>query len=540
MKPILLLYPPFEGKNILKSRAPFPIGPLYISAYLKKQGIEAFVKDFSYPSTKHRTKRPEQLKTGQPNYFRFGHTDLEIRKWLRSNLKKYHNIIGVSSLMSSNWSGGYRLIDTIKSVSPESVVIIGGPHATAFPDHVTKYSKADYICIGEGEDAFYKFLKGEKHEAIVKPGKLFEGRTNFFKSLDDIPFPERTMLMDDRKTKDMYMTFSRGCPHKCSFCGSYLIQGRIWRNKSVDRIIEEIDFYYKEWGIRHFIVEDDNPCPGKKGMKHIKEMCKRIITDLPKIKLSVSHGIPVYATADKELCELLWLAGFRNMVFPLESTDPNVLKDMNKEFTPPNWKKAVKTWKYEKNHPTEIIIGYPFVETIETMLRTIIAIAEVKGRAWASHFRLNKGTPMFKRCLDAGYVKEDYDPINTQAFYIKTERFNLQDLKDIMAISRGVNFATENGFDPFKEKVDCNSFANFRMPKNVGDVVAEGKFKFKRSQNTTASIMLTATGKFDGKPIVAYDNERLTYKGSKPNKVYNELKYILTGKKSKEIGDFLK
>ena len=245
--------------------------------------------------------------------------------------------------MSSNWSGGYKLIDIIKEVSPKSVVVIGGPHATAFPDHVIKYSQSDYICIGEGEDAFYQFLRNKRHEAIIRSGESLPYRTNFFKILDNLPFPKRELLIDNRETKDMYVTFSRGCPHKCSFCGSYLIQGRRWRNKSVDRVIKEIKFYYKKWGVRHFIVEDDNPCPGSRGIKHFKEICKRIISDIPKIKISVSHGIPVYATADKELCKLMWLAGFRRMSFPLESTDKKVLKDMKKIILRKTGGKVLKT-----------------------------------------------------------------------------------------------------------------------------------------------------------------------------------------------------
>lgn len=540
MKPVLLLYPPFEGKNYLKSRSPFPIGPLYIAAYLKKKGIQSFVKDFSYPPEKHKTKRPEQLKTGQPNYFRFGYTNLAIEKWLKKNLKKYHNTIGVSSLMSSNWSGAYKLIDIIKKVSLESAVVIGGPHATAFPDHVAKHSQSDYICIGEGEDVFYQFLKNRQHEAIIRSGESMPHRTNFFESLDNLPFPKRELLMDNRKTKDMYVTFSRGCPHKCSFCGSYLIQGRRWRHKSVSRVTEEIDFYYKEWEVRHFIIEDDNPCVGSKGINHLKKICKRIVAEIPKIKLSVSHGIPVYATADKELCKLMWKAGFRRMSFPLESTDERVLKDMNKENTPKNWMKGIRNWKWEDHSPTQIILGYPFRETIETMLKTMIDIAEEKCLVWASHFRLNKGTPLFKRCLDMGYINKDYDPINTQSFFLETERFTIKDLRELMQISRAINFAVEYDCNPFKEVMENKYFNSFKIPKKEGDVVAKGMFKFKKNQNITSSIMLTATGKFSGRPFCSYrDPDTIIYKGEKESRVYNSLKFLLTGKKIRKISDYL-
>lgn len=538
MRPVLLLFPPYEGKSYLVTRRPFPLGLLYIAAYLKKNNIRSEVWDFSYPANKLKTVRPPQLKTKQPNYWRWGWSNDEIFTWLKINLKKYHSTIGVSSLMSSNWTGAYKIIEIIKEIAPKSKIIIGGPHATVFPQHVAQYSKADFICIGEGEESFYHFLQGKKHEGIIRSGNHAKARRAFIKNLDVLPFPKRNLLKDSRITKELYVTFSRGCPHKCSFCGSHLIQGRQWRHKNIDRVLKEIKFYYDHWDVRKFIVEDDNPCPGKNGIKHLKEICKRVIAEIPKAKLLVSHGLPVYALADKELCALLWKAGFRRMSFPVESTNPKVLKDMNKEQVLKNWKVATKNWsKYEKHLPIQVIFGYPFVQTITTMLQTMIDIAAIHGRVWASWFRMNPSIGLFDRSKKAGYIPDDYDPINTQAFYIETPRFTINDLKEIMQIGQGVNFSTSYECNPFKEVLDCKSFFDFTIPKKDGDVITKGSFKFRKGQNITASIMLTAMGKFNGRPMVSFgkDNNTLIYKGIKSSKVYDELKYLLTGRRKKNI-----
>jgi hypothetical protein len=543
MTSVLLIYPPFEGKNYLKKRSPFPIGPLYMAAFLKDKGIDALVVDFSWPPKKRKTQRPSQLKTGQSNYFRFGWTDLQIKKFLIWHAKNY-DYIGVSSLMSSNWSGGYKVIDLVKETTGQDV-IIGGPHATVFPEHVIKHSKADYICIGEGEAAMWAHCTGVKHPAIIKTkGKLQHHSVghSFIDNMNMLPFPNRSLLYDDRTTKELYITFSRGCPHKCSFCGSHLIQGRTWRHKDIDTCIKEVHFYIKEWGVKKFIVEDDNPCPGKKGIKHLKKFCQRIINEFPKLRFEVSHGIPVYATADKELCDLMWKAGFREMTFPIESTDIHVLRDMKKADTPNHWRQGIKNWRYEKNHPAQIILGYPFVETITTMLTTMLDIAHVKGRIWASHFRLNKGTPLFDRCLSAKYISDTYDPVNTQSFYIETERFKIKDLQELMQISRGINFATERGFNPIEKVPECTDFYDFTLPEKPGDVVAKGRFKFVRGQNYLASILIARLGKStQGRPICSFGSSRdiIIYKGEKPSVVYDSLIEILTGRKRKTIEDFL-
>ena len=285
-------------------------------------------------------------------------------------------------------------------------------------------------------------------------------------------------------------------------------------------------------------MEDDNPCPGEKGITYLKTICERIASELPKAKLLVSHGLPVYALADKELCSLLWQAGFRRMSFPVESTDPKVLKDMNKEQVLQNWKKAVKNWsKYEKHLPIQVIFGYPFCDGIKTMLQTTMDIASIYGRVWASWFRLNPNIELFDRCVKAGYVPDDYDPINTQAFYIETPRFTIKDLREIMQIGQGVNFTTEYEQNPFKEILNCKYFYDFTIPKKEGDVIAKGSFKFRKGQNIAAGIMLTATGKFNGRPMVSFNENStaLIYKGLKPSRVYNELRYMLTGKRQPNI-----
>jgi radical SAM superfamily enzyme YgiQ (UPF0313 family) len=531
MKPILLLYPPYEGKLYWNPRPPFPLGPLYMAAYLREKGIEAVVKDFHYPPEKHKTVRPEKLDTGQPTYLRWGYTDLQIRKWLRDNLHKYHKTIGVSSLMSSNYTGAYKLIKLIKKIKPDADVVIGGIHATFYPDHVLKNADVSHVFLGESELSFYRYIKWVekgKHKSAPKiiPFELV-------RDMDSLPFPERDLLLDDRETKQMYVTFTRGCPHRCSFCVVHKQSGKRWRNKSVPRVIEEINFYCEEWNSKHFLIEDDNPCPGTKGIKYLSKICKGIIKDVPHklLKFEIIHGVPMYVTADKDLSKLMWQAGFRNMCYPLESSNEEVLKHMGKDFTLENWKAAMKNWsKYEKFRPTTIILGYPFVDTIQSVLKTIIDVTKQYSWVSAQYFRLYHGTPIFDECLKRGYVSDDYDPINTQNFYIKTKEFELKDLKEIMSLARGVKFGIErdkcNVFAD--EDFIPKSFKNFKVPEKEGDVIAEGSFGWRRSQNHCAAVILMRYKDFRGRPVISFDGKyKLVYKGVKKSKVYMHLNKVL-------------
>lgn len=542
MKRFIMYYPPYAGRFYLKNRPPFPLGPLSIATYLKAHGINAIVKDYGFPNDTHSLALPNTNKK-VPLY---GWDFDDIAKDLLDGRNTPKDIVGVSSLMSTSYYSAYKLVDIIKTLYPKTKVIMGGPHATIFPEHVFKHSLADFVCIGEGEAPMLEFLTEGSHPHIVTRETLHH-IPYLHEDINDIQ-PLDHDLLDDIKDEDassyartnsMMVAFSRGCPMKCEFCTSHLIQGRKWRNKTVDNAMKEILYYHKHWRAKKFEIEDDNLCPGNAGKKWLVELCNRIIKSKESGELSrsvrfhVPHGIPVKALSDKKLCAIMWHAGFRNMVFPLESTNPNVLSDMNKQGTYEDWLTATENWSFEINHPAEIILGYPFVETIETMLNTMLDIAHNYGRVWASHFRLNRNTKLFDRCLEAGYVSEIYDPLAMNSFFVETERFNIVDLKELMAISRGINYGIELGFDAFHD--NPNNFVSkpftFYTNATLNKTVATGSFAFRRGQTTFASLILA---RFDHpyKPLLRVNeaNTEIIYTGSRPSRVYSELNKLLRKK----------
>jgi len=138
--------------------------------------------------------------------------------------------------------------------------IFGGPHATFFPNFV-KEDGVDAICIGEGEGAIVELCNrmdsGEDITSIenlwVKDseGKIWENPVrDYIKDLDDIPFPDRSILYDKypecRGSKFKFFMASRGCPYKCTYCFNhyyhkiYKGKGRTVRVRSVDNLIDEI------------------------------------------------------------------------------------------------------------------------------------------------------------------------------------------------------------------------------------------------------------------------------------------------------------
>lgn len=81
----------------------------------------------------------------------------QIQSITEDLLKHSPRIIGIGVYI---WNAAQtsELIQTIKKVSPQTIIVLGGPEAGYLP-HRVDFSKADYIISGEGEVAFYELCK---------------------------------------------------------------------------------------------------------------------------------------------------------------------------------------------------------------------------------------------------------------------------------------------------------------------------------------------------------------------------------------------
>jgi radical SAM superfamily enzyme YgiQ (UPF0313 family) len=147
----------------------------------------------------------------------------------------------------------------LKERFPEVLTLMGGPHATYFPE-VIYTPGIDVVCRGEGEDAAVELVdaldRGQDHRAIADlwvkhEGKVYKNEARSLRrDLDSIPFPPRDLLYeyDDRLRRRPLKSFTtnRGCPFPCSYCfNPSLVEhyGPTWskvRIRSPENVVEEI------------------------------------------------------------------------------------------------------------------------------------------------------------------------------------------------------------------------------------------------------------------------------------------------------------
>ncbi|MDQ6954532.1 MAG: DUF4080 domain-containing protein [Mariprofundaceae bacterium] len=137
-----------------------------------------------------------------------------------------------------------ELIQTLKKISPETIIILGGPEVSYDPIRINM-SVADYIIRGEGELAFYEVCKTILNHQMPVTRVVDAGTV----SLDAIELPYRYYTDEDVKNRHIYVEASRGCPFSCEFCLSS-IDHRV-RNLFINRLLDEFEILWRR-GVRNF------------------------------------------------------------------------------------------------------------------------------------------------------------------------------------------------------------------------------------------------------------------------------------------------
>lgn len=244
-----------------------------------------------------------------------------------------------------------EIVEKVKSYDKSIITIGGGPHSSSLPKETLKDSKIDMTVVGEGEETLLEIVSGKSIQSIrglcFKKNKkiLLNPRRELIKNLDDLPLPAwdlfdikkyKTSGLTSRKSPVGPIETSRGCPFGCIFC-SKSVFGRTWRAKSVDRVVNEIE-YMLECGFKEIHVMDDG---FSNDMKRAKNICDEITRRGLDFPWSLINGIRI-DRIDKKLFEKMKKAGCYMVSFGIESGCQDILDRIHKGIDLTKIKRAFK------------------------------------------------------------------------------------------------------------------------------------------------------------------------------------------------------
>jgi radical SAM superfamily enzyme YgiQ (UPF0313 family) len=293
------------------------------------------------------------------------------------------DIIGVTGLTTS-WNSTVQTLGTMRRRFPEAVLMVGGPHLSAWENEALRGLPVDAGIPGEGELAFADALRAldngrplESVSGLMLPGDdgsfAMRGKRRLIEDLDTLPFPARHLFKIDlykpipadyRGLPKIPIISSRGCPFGCVFCDKSVF-GRRYRAISAERTVDEMEHCIEEHGAKGIAFLDSTFGSDR---KRAAAICEEIIRR--RIKTDWTCTLRADSVDEAQL-RLFKQAGCWRARLGIETGDPAVLELIGKGETLEHIRRAaVAGDKAGLQLKAFFMVGH-FSETPETIRRSI-------------------------------------------------------------------------------------------------------------------------------------------------------------------------
>lgn len=398
---VLLINPPWaiDSKSVWSVINPcYPsLGLLYIAGVLLKNGHGITMIDA----------RAEQL------------TRETLRARLLS-LKEAPDFIGLTAT-TRIINNALESAKICREVFPQAKIVFGGVHPTLLPEEVLFSDFVDFVIRDEGEYAMSELVDGKPLNEILglsykaDGGFIHNDRRPFLADLDDLPLlPTHLLPMEKyhpalgayKRLPAFGLVAARGCPGHCTYC--YQNFGPRIRCHSARRLADQIKELQKNHNIREISFYDDTFTAVR---ENVREFCRLIIEEKIDITWSCFSRVDC---VDREILQALKDAGCHQILFGVESADPQILQNIKKRI---NLERVEEVVNMTKEIGINCRLTFMFGnqgETEETMEKTLRYAIKLDPDVVVFNITTPfPGTEVFKWADENGYLKtKDWSQYN--------------------------------------------------------------------------------------------------------------------------------
>ena len=286
-----------------------PLGLAYVAAVAERDGHQVTVID-AYADSSTREQTVERVRASKPD------------------------VLGIACVTASV----YYALDVARALRADvPKIVFGGIHATFSPETFTDV--ADAVFRGEAEESFPEFLSGKPLGEIggvsFMDKRVGAVRHNAIRpliaDLDQLPVPARHLFDFGSRRYKLFrhlpfasMLGGRGCPMKCVYCQNAEVYDT-YRARSPKLIVDEMEYLYKTYNVRHVAFVDED---GLISTKHMREMCDEIIRRGLKVRWGCDARVD--RLNDLELLQHMARAGCGFFFHGVESANDETLARMHK------------------------------------------------------------------------------------------------------------------------------------------------------------------------------------------------------------------
>jgi len=373
-------------------------------------------------------------------------------KWLSDLVREEPDLIAIETktpVVKKHW----MIIRDIKENLPRAKVALMGDHVTALPLESFKNSKVDFVITGGDYDfMLLNLVEWLEGKADLGPGIYYRdkdgnvkntGKFSLDHDLNSLPFIDRDLTKwwlyaykngNYKRTPGTYTMVGRDCWHRknggCSFCAWTVLYPK-YRVRKPELLVEEIGMLIEKYKVKE-VFDDTGTFPVG---NWIRRFCELMIDRGYNDEIYFSCNMR-FGALEKEDYELMAEAGFRMLLFGLESASDETLGRINKGVTVDRIIKELK-WASETGlepHIT-IMVGYPW-ETKEDAMKTVKLAKWLFEEGYASTLQATivvpyPGTKMFEECKKSGLLlTEDWDEYDMRRLVMKCP-IDEEDVKEL-------------------------------------------------------------------------------------------------------------
>ena len=322
--------------------------------------------------------------------------DMDFKDVEKELLKRKPDLVALTAL-TPTIGRALETAQVVKETLPDSIVVMGGYHPTFNFIETLEDENVDIVIRGEGEYIMLNLVQALENQSSLHDvkGIVFEDKNSkeivvnpeapLIQDLDELPFPALNLLPMKKYRL---------------FCSSAAMHGKKIRERSVENIVDEIEYLKTNYDIDTIAFMDDTFTLKK---RKVMAICDEILKRNIEIMWGCTSRVD---TLDEKLLKKMKEAGCITIFIGVESADQQQLDNMCKNTTIAKIENAFKiAHKLKIRTIASVALGMPG-DTKEIMNKTVKFVHKLKPNyAIYSLATPYPGTRFYKEAFEKNLIK---------------------------------------------------------------------------------------------------------------------------------------